>query len=251
MSVVLEWIRFFASVKGYVKKQQTAKQKENLKKQRREKAKINALKGVGANKQVLNDIAKSSSKPLVTFETKVNMMMYEEGEKATEELRSAEEVIEQKKQYVKLLNRKKKSLLHQMEKEAIEKKRKVKAEDEKNYRLYQQELREKLRIFLSEKIREDKGYKSQMMNEHLFYAKMEKVKALAEVKKQWLEEFQKTIEAQEFNKKLDTEKAKERQVIHKEFIEKIMKDKEYKRELYLAEKLLDVMLAPKCSTIAW
>jgi len=237
---VMEYIHFFVEVKGYIKKEEEKKQRESIRKQKEEKERVNVLKGVGASKQVLDNIAKSSSKPLVSFETKVNMMVYDEGEKAMEELKTAEEVVEKKKKYVKMLSRKKANLLHQMEKEAVEKKRKEKEEEERNYRKYQQELREKLRIFLSDKLRNDKEYKSQMMNEHLFYAKMQKVKGASDMKKQWLEEFQQAIELQEFNKKLEAKKVEEKQKAHKEFMERIMKDKEYKREVYLAQKLLDV-----------
>ena len=61
------------------------------------------------------------------------------------------------------------------------------------------------------------------------------------MKKHWLEEFQKTLERQEFCQKLEGVKLAEKQLIHKEFIERMMKDTEYKRELYLAEKLFEVL----------
>ena len=80
-----------------------------------------------------------------------------------------------------------------------------------------------------------------MLNENLFYAKLGKLKSLSEMKKQWLEEFQKTLELQEFNQKLTGIKLETRQNIHREFLEKMMKDKEYKREIYLAQKLLEVI----------
>ncbi len=79
-----------------------------------------------------------------------------------------------------------------------------------------------------------------MLNEHLFYAKVVKLKALSEQKKRWLDEFQKTLGWIEFNQKLAGMKAEEKQKIHKEFIEKMMIDKEYSREIYLAQKLLEV-----------
>eukprot|EP01022_Parablepharisma_sp_SALTPOND_P032651 TRINITY_DN857_c0_g1_i1.p3 TRINITY_DN857_c0_g1~~TRINITY_DN857_c0_g1_i1.p3 ORF type:complete len:613 (-),score=102.49 TRINITY_DN857_c0_g1_i1:22925-24763(-) len=241
MNAVMKYMEFVARTKEYGKKVQQAKILKEEKTLLRERMKQNAIKGVGAKNKIVNDIIKNSPRQMTKFETKVNMMVYEEGEKASEELRKAEQAMEERKRYVKELNRKKKSLLNQMEKEQEEKKRKEKEEDDRNYMLYQQELREKLRIFLADKLREDKTYKSQMLNEHLFYAKLGKVKALSELKKQWLEEFQKTLEKQEFDKKLEEIKLKEKQVIHKEFIEKMMRDKEYKRELYLAEKLLEVL----------
>ncbi len=241
MSHILKYVEFVARTKNYAKKVQEAKRLKEVKTLMKEKSKVNAIKGVGAKKnRVVKDIIEHSPRQTTKFETKVNMMVYEEGEKAAEELRKAEQVVEDKKKYVKELARKKKNLLHQMEKEREEKRRKEKEEDAKAYMLYQQELREKLRIFLADKLREDKTYKSEMLNEHLFYAKLGKVKALSDMKKQWLEEFKKTLEKQEFNQKLEGVKLAEKQLIHKEFIEKMMKDKEYKHELYLADKLLEV-----------
>jgi hypothetical protein len=92
---------------------------------------------------------------------------------------------------------------------------------------------------LVDKIKVDKEYKSQMLNEHLFYSKLGKLKKLSELKKQWLEEFKKTLEVQEFNRKLTGIKGEEQKLIHSEFVERMTKDKEYKRELYLAEKLVE------------
>lgn len=89
-----------------------------------------------------------------------------------------------------------------------------------------------------DKIKEDKEYKSQMLNEHLFYSKLERLKKLSDLKKQWLEEFQKTLENQELTHKLTNLQVEEQKIVHNEFIEKMLKDKEYKREIYLAEKLL-------------
>jgi len=235
---ILKYAAFVARMKNYDQKLEEAKKAKEEKILLKEKLKENALKG--DKNAVVKEILKNSPRQTQKFETKVNMMVYEEGEKASEELRKAEQAVEEKKKYVKELERKKKNLLHQMEKEREEKKRKEKEEDEKNYMLYQQELREKLRIFLADKLKQDKNYKSEMLNEHLFYAKLGKLKNLSETKKRWLEEFQKTLEFQEFNSKLAGRKAEEKQLIHKEFIEKMMKDKEYKRELYLADKLLEV-----------
>ena len=95
---------------------------------------------------------------------------------------------------------------------------------------------------MADKIKEDKNYKSDMLNEYLYYAKLGKVKSLSATKKQWLEEFQKTLEMEDFSKKLSELEGEQKQLIHKEFIDKMMKDKEYKRELYLADKLLQVFI---------
>lgn len=88
-----------------------------------------------------------------------------------------------------------------------------------------------------------------MLNEHLFYAKVMKLKSLSEQKKRWLEEFQKTLEKMAFDQKLLEGKAEERQLMHKEFLDKMMQDKEYKRELYLAEKLLQVICIKSLSSL--
>ncbi len=80
-----------------------------------------------------------------------------------------------------------------------------------------------------------------MLNEHLYYAKLGKLKAASEVKKQWLAEFQKTLENQQNNQQLFVLRVEEQRGAHRAFLEQMMKDKEYKRELYLAERLVDVM----------
>ncbi len=140
MTNVVKYIAFVARTKEYGKKVLAAKRAKEEKDLQRERAKERAIKGTGAQAGVIKEIIKTSPRQMTNFETKVNMMVYEEGEKAGEELRKAEKVIEDKRKYIKELDRKKKNLLHQMEKERVEKKRKLKEEDAKNYREYQQEL---------------------------------------------------------------------------------------------------------------
>eukprot|EP00826_Nyctotherus_ovalis_P045911 TRINITY_DN5127_c0_g1_i1.p1 TRINITY_DN5127_c0_g1~~TRINITY_DN5127_c0_g1_i1.p1 ORF type:complete len:232 (+),score=82.82 TRINITY_DN5127_c0_g1_i1:585-1280(+) len=222
--------------------QRETKESQKQKALRKEKFKQYALKG---NPKLPDSIMNELPKPVISFETKVNIMLHEEDIKSSEELRDAQKILEEKKRYVKKLERKKKDVIFKMEKGQAEKARRDKAEDEKNYRVYQQELKDKLRIFLADKIKADKDYRSKMLNEHLFYAKLNKIKALSDMKKQWLEEFEKTLELGESKKKLAEQKAAERQMMHKEFIEKVMKDKEYRRELFLANKLLEVINSDK------
>lgn len=140
MKAVMKYIEFVARTKDYGRKVYEAKKKKESKDMQRERAKEKAIKGEAAQAGVIKEIIKTSPRQMTKFETKVDMMVYEEGEKAEEEIRKAQKIVEDKKKYVKELDRKKKNLLHQMEKERVEKLRKFKEEDAKGYREYQQEL---------------------------------------------------------------------------------------------------------------
>ena len=136
MNCVLDYIQFLANVKEYTKKQLHEKELVKEEAMRKERVKKNALKGT---KKMSNNIVQGSPKPIIKFETKVNIMVHDEEEKVSDELRIAEEAVEEKKKYIKTLNKKKNEIIRKMNKEQAEKEKKEKYEDEKNYRIYQKE----------------------------------------------------------------------------------------------------------------
>ncbi len=91
-------------------------------------------------------------------------------------------------------------------------------------------------MFIREKIAQDKGYKSEQLNEFLLGQKLEKIRIATEKKKQWLEEFENTIMQQKFNKILQNEKKQEQLKFHNDFLKKISKEKEYQLFVQTLEK---------------
>jgi hypothetical protein len=134
----VKYIEFVGRAKNYGKKVEEARKAKEDKLLQQERTKDRAIKGVEA--RVVKDIIENSPRQMLKFETKVNMMLYEEGDKAAEELRNTEKTIEEKKKYIKDLRRLQKNMVHQVNKEREEAKRKQKYEEDANYINYQREL---------------------------------------------------------------------------------------------------------------
>jgi hypothetical protein len=147
----VKYIEFVGKTKDYENKLMEAKRMKEEKIIKQERMKERAIKGVEANSRVIKDIIENSPRQIQKFETKVNMMLYEEGDKAAEEMRTTEKAIDEKMKYIKDLKKLKKNMIHQVNKESAEKKKKMKIEEEKNYMEYQKELVLKYYIINREK----------------------------------------------------------------------------------------------------
>lgn len=136
----IKYIDFVGRTKDYGKKVQEVRRKKEEKLIKQERMKERAIKGVEANSRVVKDIIENSPKLEQKFETKVNMMIFEEGDKAADEIRAAEKGIEEKLKYINDLKKLKKNMIHQVTKESEERKRKEKKEEDRSYMEYQREL---------------------------------------------------------------------------------------------------------------
>ena len=110
--------------------------------------------------------------------------------------------------------------------------------EEREYMKYQQDLRQKFLSFIKEKMESDQRRHLADNKQAIIEQRFVKLRQDAEEKLLMIDEFKKTLDNYRWNTELEKIEAQKKQQIHDYFIEELKKDKNFRKETYAAEKLM-------------